>query len=849
MSDLFSPSNRSFRVERPKTRRTGSAGRILVLVVLASAIGAGAYVALTGPVSPERLRAALEGGVTRATGRRFTISGPIHVSFGLAPSVTAEGISLANVPGGSRPDMLTAASLRAQVALLPLLGGEVVIDEAVLEKPDIILETGSDGTPNWQMHRLRHAPFEGTPEPAAPHAPPATVEINRLRIDGGTITYRPADGPAITAQIDGMTLGAEGESGPLHGKIAGSADGVAFTGTVQAGSFERLQGGAVTALAGAWPLTIDLQGPGASLKIDGGVNHPDEMRGYAFLITGNVQDLVPLYPWLPKALNLPLRDVNFTTRITDGANGERHTSGLSLHAGASDLSAAVPGLSLKDAVFSAPGPGQQVQLDVDGTFQGAPLRLAGTATQPDTVAANVPVPIALTGEAASAKLSLRGTVPANWNGLGFDLQVNLRAPNLADLSPLARRPLPDIRDMMLDAHVGDAGFKLRGFNLRELVLTSSLGDLTGNVTAAWSPVPTLSGTLSSRHFDLDGALAAIDMLDTPAPGAATPPAPGAATPQAPPAPPPVIAPALPGEAAHVIPDSKLPFDALHDADADLTLSAERLTAGGDTYRDLQAHLLATGGKLVLNPFRVTAPQGVMIGALTLDASTSPAPVALTLRAPSMSASKLASLLGYPGGASGQVQVDAQLSGAGDTPHALAASATGHVGLTMVNGQFTDALFQNALGNALTTAGVPPLSGSADVRCLALRAQLSHGEGTVDALALDTSRLSLTGTGGFDLGAETLSLHLKPTVRIGGTGVAAPVSLAGGFTSLKASADPVMSGGRFGITIGGPGPDDSACVAQLAEARGGMPGPLPAPIPAQSSGPKKKPIDLLRGLFH
>jgi AsmA protein len=239
----------------------------------------------------------------------------------------------------------------------------------------------------------------------------------------------------------------------------------------------------------------------------------------------------------------------------------------------------------------------------------------------------------------------------------------------------------------------------------------------------------------------------------------------------------------------------------------------------------------------------------MIGALTLDASTDPSPVALNLRAPSMSAAKLASLLGYPGGASGQVQMDVQLSGIGDTPHELAASASGHVGLTMVNGQFTDALFQNALGSALETAGVPPLAGSSDVRCLALRAQLSHGQGEVQALALDTSRLSLTGSGSFDLDAETVALHLRPNVRIGGTGVAAPVSLTGGFQSLRASADAAMGGGRFGLTIGGPAPDDSACVASLQEARGGMAGPMPTPQPTQSIGPKKKPIDLLRGLFH
>jgi AsmA protein len=851
MSDLFArtPIAASSQARKQPRRRGG--GRVLVLALLASAIGVGAYVALTGPVSPERLRAEIERAISRSTGRRFTIAGPIHVSLGLSPRITADAISLANIAGGSRPAMLTAASFSATLSLLPLLDGDIVIDEATVEQPDIILETAPDGTPNWQMHKPRRSLYEGAPEPSEPHGGGGQVEIHRIRVNGGTITYRPPAGTGltgdITAKIDTLTIGAGDGASPMHGKLVGQANGVPITGTLQSGSFDRLQGGVVTALEGAWPLTIALQGPGASFKLDGGVNHPDEMRGYTFLITGNVQDLTPIYPWLPHAAQLPLHDVNFTSRVTDGPNGERRTSGLSLHAGASDLSAAVPGLVLKEAVFSAPGPGQQIQLNVDGIFQGAPLRLAGTATQPDTIGANIPVPVAITGQAASANLSVRGTVPANWTGQGTDLQLNLRAPNLSDLSPLARRPLPDVRDIVLDAHVGDAGFRLRGLALRDLSLTSSLGDLAGNVTAAWSPIPTLSGTLKSKHADLDGVMAAIDTWQQgdPAPAPPTP-----ILPAPPPAPTDTAAQATPAPVL-IIPDTKLPFGLLHDADADLTLSADRLTAGAETYRDLQAHLFAQGGKMILNPFRVVAPQGIMIGGLTLDASIDPPPVSLSLRAPSMSAGKLATALGYPGGASGQLQVDAKLSGTGDNPRALAASATGHLGLTMVNGQFTDALFQNAIGAALSTAGVPPITGSTDVRCLALRAQIENGQGRMEALALDTSRLSMTGTGEFDLGAETVALHLKPTLRIGGAGVAAPVSLTGSFGDLKAAADPAMEGGRFGLTIGGPAPDDGACVSQLSEARGGMSGPMPTPTTAasQPSGPRKKPIDLLRGLFH
>jgi AsmA protein len=846
MSDLFVRAPLSPRLAAPPPpKRRGGAVRFLLLVAVASALGIGAWVVVTGPASPEHLKSALERGISRATGRRFSIAGPVHVTLGLSPAITAEGITLANIPGGSRPNMLTAKSLSATIALLPLLAGDIVIDKISLQQPDIILETAADGTPNWEMHKIRRALYEATPEPSDTHDSSSAVEIHHLHMAGGTITYRPPVGGALTAQIDTLGLWSDGAAGQLHGTMAGQADGVSFSVTLQAGSFERLEGGAVAALAGAWPLTITLQGPGASFKLDGGVNHPDEMRGYSFLLTGNVQDLVPLYPWLPKPLNLPLHDLNFTGRLSDGANGERHTSGISLQAGPSDLTAAVPGLVLKEAVLSAPGPGQQMQLTVDGQFQGAPLRLSGTATQPDTIAANTPIPVAISGQAASATLSLRGTVPSSWNGLGFDLQASLHVPNLADLSPLARRTLPEVKDVAFDAHVGDAGFKMRGFNLRDLTLTSSLGDLAGNVTAAWSPVPTLSGALSSKHMDVDGVIAALNTLQPPQPGEAAPPPVSEAPPVAP------ILPGLPGPEvppSHVIPDTKLPFDVLHDADANLTLSADRLVWGGDTYRDLQAVLSAQSGKVILNPFRVTAPQGAIIGGITLDASLSPPPVAFNLRAPSMSAAKLAAALGFAGGASGQVQIDAQLTGEGDTPHALAASASGHVGLTMVNGQFTDALFQNVFGSALNTAGVPPLAGSSDVRCLALRADLSHGQGRIDALALDTSRLALTGTGSFDLDAETADLHLKPVVRIGGTGVAAPVSLTGGFLELKAAADPVMGGGRYGLTIGGPAPDDGACVADLAVARGGMPGPLPT-VQAQASGPRKKPIDLLRGLFH
>jgi AsmA protein len=865
--DLYADRDVGRTAPARPARKRGYGGLILLgaLVVVG---GVGGWLAVSEAVSPERLKAEIERSVTHATGRVFTINGPIHVTLSLAPEVTAENVSLANIDGGTRAQMLTASSLSGRVALLPLMfGGEVVVEDVTLTNPDLLLEQNADGMPNWQFRVLRRpltappAASGDTGEPPAARAEGGTrasrVQIHAVHFEGGHIAWRPAPGSAfgtlLAADVKSLAVFAPDDDTPMHGTLTGRAGTTDITAKLNTGAFNRLEGGPVTVLAGAWPLTLEVQGAGASLKLEGGINHPDQMRGYAFLLSANAPDLAPFAGLLPRPLALPLHDVNLTVRLTDGNNEQFRTEGLSLHAGSADLSSAIPGLVLKDAVFSAPGPGQQAQLSVQGVFQGAPLRLVGTATQPDVLATNVPVPLAFSGQVASATLSARGTLPASVGANGLDLQVSVRTPTLADLSPLAGRPLPDIRDVVFEAHLGDAGFRLRGVDMRNVVFSSSLGDVAGNVTLAWAPVATLNGTLTSKHFDIDAAQDAWAAYQAAAPapaGAATgtPAAAGPAPGQ------PVVAAAAPDAdsgGGRMFSDRPLPFAALHGADADLTLSAGSLTIAHETYRDLSARLLANDGKLILNPLRIVAPQGLLTGALSLDAGIDPPPVAVTLRSPSMSAAGLAAALGYAGGATGTVQVDAQLSGTGTTPHELAASVSGHLGLTMVNGTITDTLLEGALGSALNAAGVPPIGGSTEVRCFALRTDFHHGMGEVQDLSLDTSRLALDGDGSVNLGDETLNLHLRPVLRVGGTGVAAPVLLQGGFSNLKPTLEPAMAGGRFGLTIGGPAPNDNACAGKLSEARGGMAGPMPNMVaaPQQSGGKHKKPADLLRGLFH
>ncbi len=834
---------------RPIPRRRSPFRPILLATGAIIVLGVAGAIVAANALDPAHLAETLKDSIHRSTGRDLTITGGVHLKMGLSPQFEVDGITLSNVAGGSRAQMLTARSLTAQLALLPLLGGDAVISSLVLRDPDIILERGADGVPNWQFAPERRALF-GKSGGSSHGGGGGRVEIRHVALEGGQVTWAAGPVSPITLGITHLAWSAQDVDLPMSLAFTGTKGGVPVTLSASSGSLQRLQGGPTSALAGAWPLTADLSVLRATLHVEGGINHPDQGRGYQFRVTGNAPALADLNPLIKGATLPPLTDVNANALLSDGSAGELRTSQVSLHAGASDLGSWVPGLAVKQLLLSAPGPGQLVQLSLDGTYQEQPLRVAGTAMQPDVVGSGGPIQATFTAQAAGANFTVHGSVPPSMNAAGLDITVNARAADLSSLSPLIGRTLPPAHDFSLEAQVGDAGVKLRGVAIRNLAVASSLGDLSGELTVQWAPRAAITGTLTSRVLDLDaigapegGLLPAVWPLPnaSASQSVAMPPVPAPAAPQGTSASPPTDMPVA----------NPLPLARLRNTDADLTLRIGDLTYGGQKLSDLQAHLQLTDGKLALNPFRAQTAEGAIIGGASLDASSDDPPIAVTLRSPSISADAVAGLVGYPGGAHGTMQVDAQLSGVGQTVQAIKSSLDGHLGLSMVNGQIEDSLVQGLLGAALDTAGVPSFGGgTSQVRCLALRMNFAHGTGTVSALAADTSKLSLDGTGQVDLRTQSADLHLRPRIRLGPTEVAAPVWFHGPFGEMKATLDPVLGGGRVGMSIGGAPEGPSACAAKLALARGGLGGPLPVAAPAADTGfAIRKPKDLLKGLFH
>ena len=123
---------------------------LIGLVVLVVVIVAGAVI-LVMSIDFNQYKGLVAEQVKKATGRELTIAGDFKLAPSLTPAVAVDNVSLANVAGGSRPNMVTLKRLEVQLQLLPLLSRQVKVDRLVLDGADILLETDKNGRGNWVM--------------------------------------------------------------------------------------------------------------------------------------------------------------------------------------------------------------------------------------------------------------------------------------------------------------------------------------------------------------------------------------------------------------------------------------------------------------------------------------------------------------------------------------------------------------------------------------------------------------------------------------------------------------------------------------------------------------------------
>src|SRR5947209_20120414 len=108
----------------------GIAGGVVALVLIGVAIA-------VATVDLNTLAEPLAARVRTATGRPFTLGGPIKLDLSLEPTLRLQDVRLGNAAWAHNPSMLQATRVEAQVALLPLLHRRFEIVRVTLVDPVI----------------------------------------------------------------------------------------------------------------------------------------------------------------------------------------------------------------------------------------------------------------------------------------------------------------------------------------------------------------------------------------------------------------------------------------------------------------------------------------------------------------------------------------------------------------------------------------------------------------------------------------------------------------------------------------------------------------------------------------
>ena len=231
------------------------------------------------------LRGPLASYLSAKVGRPVRIEGNFHVALSTRPLLTADYLTVGNAPWSTEPTMASAQRVNVRLDLRSLLFGPLVLREASMVRPRLLLEKSADGQENWEIGGA---------------GPPALPLPGRLKIEDGILRYRnPGAGTDVSVNIASSASSASGAT-PVHFSGSGRLRNSAFT----------IEGNAESLLAledRHQPYRIDVKARAGDThaQYDGTVipARLDSVDGMLMLQGRDLSQLYPIipvpFPWTP----------------------------------------------------------------------------------------------------------------------------------------------------------------------------------------------------------------------------------------------------------------------------------------------------------------------------------------------------------------------------------------------------------------------------------------------------------------------------------------------------------------------------------------------------------------------
>ncbi len=481
-----------------------------ILLVVAVLVLVVAGVLVHGPlIRLDRMRPSLEATAADALGRELEIRGDLGVTLSFWPTLVMRRVRIGNPEGFSDDDFAHLGEVRAQVALLPLLRGDLRIGELAVEGARIELETTAGGRNNWAFATARGS---GVSEPTQEAGSGVSEPTQEAEADGGA----PLEIRSLVLR-DVRALYREGSRDrdyrlgirSLRGSLAPEALRLVVSGDLNGRAYElKLRSDHFLEIWQAYePFDLELSGRLAGVPVVGRGRLDVKSRETSLELHLQASDaeIGELAEWLTGREDVEGRvgrlDVRANTIGADlGQWVEAAEVDLQLVAGAlsyGNAAGARPvGFSVADARLGV-GPGGPLRGRASGALLGVPARLDVEGGRLAALLAPEPWPLRIEGSGAGAQLRLEGVRSSGGSPHRFRLELD--ADRVGELAPWLGVP----EGAPAALHVrGDLELAARGFRLSNA--SFGLGRTRAEGALAW-----LAGDGSSRPV-LDLRIATLD---------------------------------------------------------------------------------------------------------------------------------------------------------------------------------------------------------------------------------------------------------------------------------------------------------------------------------------------------
>jgi len=782
--------------------------------------------------------------VSDLTGRELTLGGNIQFKVGFRPVLAVEDVRFQNASWGSRPDLARIKRFELEVALLPLILGDIDVRRFILVEPDILLEKDHSGRWNIGLKgKKREASAEVKAGEVGNKWELPVFGLNRLQIRKGRLVYK--DGESAKTHIftlESVSADATGPDSPVALALTAGHRGKSFE---VAGTLGPLS--SFVDPNKAWPLNLLAKTGGATVRVEGVIKDVFNAKGFSFNVrtegksTAEITDLLHM-------TNVPdLRPFKVTGKVAD-PNGKLTIDKLNAEMGHEAMAKmevlgliqdplAKRGFDLKIAIVGKDLPTLEKLLRRPLRLNG-PFHASGRLTDPDGRWAVKDFNLQM-GSLKTAKLRLTGTVNNLLAHSGFDLEFHAQGKDLASLEKLLKQPLPLKGPYKISGRVNDLGHKTFKFSDFEGSLRNS--DLSGSLEISLARKrPRLTAVLSSRELDLRPFLPkkkgkggkARRSVETTA-------------------------------RRKVFSSDKLTLDSLKRANVAIKINTKRVLLPRLALRDFNAQVDLEDGHLRVKEIRSFAGGGTLKGRFDVRPWRKGAAVAAALKIEKLDLGRMLKDLKITEEFTGKVDVDMNIHGRGRSVAGLMAGLNGKITVVMENGRihnrYIDMLgadVSSTLGKLLDASDEE--ANHTELNCFVCRFDIKDGLADSTVLVVDTDATSLIGDGDVDLKTEKLDVKIKPLPKrgIGISGVgkitlsisefARPVKLGGTLKNpafvIDASQTAITMGKAFGgMLLLGPLGFGAALVSGWA----GSDNPCPAAITLAEKGPERSKPKKLR----